>query len=271
LNGRGIYGTVPGMSPPQAARAPLRTRRQHARDVRRARRIAVLVALGAILATTLLLSAFGGGDPPTVATTAPANASRLLPAQPSPTVVALLGSLRLELPVAQSHVTAIGYHAGSPGALALKPVGTQANQGLLTRLVHRIVGGDSRGPRWYQLSGGEGPATGALDVGAAPGTDVYSPVDGLVVGLNDLVLNGRAYGSRIEIQPSGAPSIVVSITHLRPDPSLTVGSTVTAVTSKIGTLIDFSAAERQALARYTQDAGNHVSLEVHPAATLALP
>ena len=28
--------------------------------------------------------------------------------------------------------------------------------------------------------------------------------------------------------------------------------------------------ERQALARYTQDAGNHVSLEVHPAATLTV-
>ena len=29
--------------------------------------------------------------------------------------------------------------------------------------------------------------------------------------------------------------------------------------------------ERQALARYTQDAGNHVSVETHPVATLALP
>jgi hypothetical protein len=46
---------------------------------------------------------------------------------------------------------------------------------------------------------------------------------------------------------------------------------VAAARSKIGTVLDFSGVERQALARYTQDAGNHVSVEVHPAATLALP
>jgi hypothetical protein len=61
------------------------------------------------------------------------------------------------------------------------------------------------------------------------------------------------------------------MTHLRSDPALTVGAAVTAGSSKIGTVLDFSRAERQALARYTQDAGNHVSLEVHPAATLAIP
>jgi hypothetical protein len=36
-------------------------------------------------------------------------------------------------------------------------------------------------------------------------------------------------------------------------------------------LLDFTGAERQALARFTNDAGNHVALEVHPSATLALP
>jgi hypothetical protein len=35
-------------------------------------------------------------------------------------------------------------------------------------------------------------------------------------------------------------------------------------------VIDFASVERQALARVTQDAGNHVSIEVHPA-TLSLP
>jgi hypothetical protein len=64
---------------------------------------------------------------------------------------------------------------------------------------------------------------------------------------------------------------VVSITHIRPDPALTVGSAVAAASSKIGTVLDFSSVERQALARYTQDRGNHVALEVHPATTLALP
>jgi hypothetical protein len=46
---------------------------------------------------------------------------------------------------------------------------------------------------------------------------------------------------------------------------------VTASSSKMGTVMDFSSVERQALARYTQDAGNHVSLEVHLSATLSIP
>ena len=61
------------------------------------------------------------------------------------------------------------------------------------------------------------------------------------------------------------------MTHLHPDPNLTVGSTVAATTSKLGTILDFAEVERQALARVTQDAGNHVAIEVHPAATLSIP
>jgi hypothetical protein len=49
-----------------------------------------------------------------------------------------------------------------------------------------------------------------------------------------------------------------------------VGSAVTAGTSKVGTVVDLSRVERQALARYTQDAGNHVTLQVFQAATLTL-
>jgi hypothetical protein len=108
-------------------------------------------------------------------------------------------------------------------------------------------------------------------VGAAPGTDVYSPIDGTIVGITPYVLDGKHYGARIDVQPSGNPSIVVSLTHLHPDPSLTVGSTVAATTSKLGTILDFAKVERQALARVTQDAGNHVAIEVHPAATLSIP
>ena len=112
--------------------------------------------------------------------------------------------------------------------------------------------------------------TSALHVGAPAGTDVYSPVDGTVVAIADVKLSGRTFGSRIDIQPTGAPSLVVSITHVRVDPALVVGAPVTAAGSKLGSVVDFSHAERQALARYTNDSGNHVVVEVHTAATLSL-
>jgi hypothetical protein len=234
--------------------------------------LAGLALLASVALVTLLLTAFGSGGSGTVQTAAPAPATRLLPAgPPRPQVVALQGTLRLQLPVAQGRVTAIGYHASGNGALTLDPVGRQANQGLVDRVAGSLFGTGTSGLRYYALGGSGGPATGSLDVGAVPGTDVYSPVDGTIVGITPYVLNGKHYGARIDVQPSGNPSIVVSLTHLRPDPSLTVGSPVAATTSKLGTILDFAGVERQALARVTQDSGNHVAMEVHPAATLSIP
>jgi hypothetical protein len=262
------FATVPGMPPPVTNRRTSSTRRRHLERERRLRRLAVLIAIALVALVTLLLSAFGGSGRP-APTAAPASASRLLPAgPPQPEIIARLGALQLQLPISQSRVTAIGYQGGSEGAIALGPLGTQANQGLLRRVVHTVIGGSNGRPRWYQLPGGVGPGSSAIDVGAASGTDVYSPVDGTIVAIDDVILNGRTFGSRIDIQPTGAPSLVVSVSHVRVDPSLVVGSALTAAGSKLGAVVDFSHAERQALARYTNDSGNHVVVEVHPSATL---
>jgi murein DD-endopeptidase MepM/ murein hydrolase activator NlpD len=262
----------PHVSPrPKAVDEARRARRRRTAGHERARRVALLVAASAAVGITLLLTAFGSSSTAPARTTAPAPAHRLLPSgPPRPQVIALRDSLRIQTPISQTRVTAIGYHGVDNGALPLEPVGRQANEGALARLVRRIAGTGDSGITYYQL-GGEGPETAVLDVGAPPGTDVYAPVDGTVVGITGYVVSGRRLGSRIDIQPSSAPSLVVSLTHLRSDPALTVGTAVTAASSKIGTVLDFSRVERQSLARYTQDAGNHVSLEVHPAATLAIP
>jgi hypothetical protein len=268
LIARESFATVPGMPPPVTKRRASTPRRRHLDRERRLRRLAVLIAIALVALVALFLSAFGGSGRP-AASPAPASPSRLLPAgPPRPEIAARLGSLHLQLPVSQSRVTTIGYQGGSEGALALDPLGTQENQGILRRLVHTVLGGSSGRPHWYQLPGGVGPGSSALDVGAAAGTDVYSPADGTIVAIDDVVLNGRTFGSRIDIQPTGAPSLVVSVSHVRVDPSLVVGSPLTAAGSKLGTVVDFSHAEQQALARYTNDSGNHVVIEVHPSATL---
>jgi hypothetical protein len=231
-----------------------------------------LIAISIALVVTFLLTAFGSGPSEPATQARPAPADRLLPAgQPRPQVVALHGSLRLQLPIDQSRITAIGYHAVGGGALALDPVGRQTNEGVLSRIARRLFGGDGNGLSYYLLGGDEGPSTASLDVGAAPETDVYSPVDGTIVGITPVMLRGKVFGARIDVQPTSEPAFVVRLTHLRPDPALTVGSSVVAAVSKIGTIIDFSQVEQQALARYTQDAGNHVSIELHRPATLAIP
>jgi murein DD-endopeptidase MepM/ murein hydrolase activator NlpD len=246
------------------------TRRRPPRPTRSSRRTVALVLLALAVLVTLVLGAFGTSSP-SDGSAVPASAARLAPAsRPLPQVIALEGSLRLQMPVSQRQVTALGYHGAGTDALPLQPVGSQANEGLFARLFHGLFGGGGGGLRYYQLGGGQGPSTGALDVGAAAGTDVFAPVDGTVVSMQPFVLDAKQYGRLIQIQPSGTPSVVVSLSQLRADPALTVGSPVAAGTTKVGVVLDLSHVERQALASYTHDDGNHVTLEVEPAVTSGL-
>ena len=270
------FVTVPRMAtteaPGFAGRARQRQRDEARAKARRARRTAALVVIACGCLVALLLTAFGRGGETAITITGPAPASRLLPAgPPRPEIVATQDSLRIQLPVNQSRVTAIGYHASGTLALPLEPVGTQANEGLAERLFHRLFGTSGSDVRYYMLDGGVGADTGGLDVGAPVDTDVYAPVDGSVIAITDNVVNGQVYGVRIDIQPSGSPGVVVSLSNLRADPALTVGSTVSSGTTKIGRVIDLSDVERAGLARYTQDNGQHVHIEVQPATSLTSP
>ena len=136
---------------------------------------------------------------------------------------------------------------------------------------HRLAGSGQDRLVWYQLRGDRGPGTSALSVGAAPGNRRLLP--GHRHRRRDHGLRARRTAPTargVDIRPLTAPSVVVSLTHLRADPALTVGSAVAAANTKIGVVVDLSGVERQALARYTQDAGNNVSLSVRPAAALSI-
>jgi hypothetical protein len=257
------------MSPPPVERRASRSRRRRRDNGRR--RLVVVIVIAIVALVTLLVTAFGGSDHPTPSLDAPASAARLLPVgPPGQQAIAREGTLTIDLPVNRSRLTAVGYYAASDGGLSLTPIGQQANEGLLKRLVGAIVGGGSRGTHWYQLPGGTGPSNSALDVGAPAGTDIYSPVDGTIVGIDKVILAGKHYGNLIDIQPVAAPSLVVSVANLVADPSLAVGGMVSAGSSKIGELLDLSKVQKQSLASYTNDAGNHVLIEVRPATTPGL-
>jgi murein DD-endopeptidase MepM/ murein hydrolase activator NlpD len=246
-------------------------RRRRRRSARPSGRAALLALASVAFLLTLLLAAFGSPSPDDGAAVS-ASAARLAPAgRPLGWVIAMEGSLAIRMPISQRQVTAIGYHGAGQDALPLQPVGHQANEGLVSRIFHSLFGGSGSTLSYYQMGGGEGPSTGGLDVGAAAGTDVYSPVDGTVVSIQPYVIDGQQYGHVVQIQPSGAPSVVVSLTQLRADPALAVGSPVSASTTKVGTVLDFSKVEQQALARYSHDSGNHVALTVTPAVPFSLP
>jgi hypothetical protein len=226
----------------------------------------VLSVLGVLGLVTLLFTAFGSSGSSNVAapiaieTVSSADAAAV---RPRPQVLASIGNLRVQLPVAAGALTAIGFHGSGDGSLSLQPVGRQANEGLLARLWRRIAGNGRQSPRWYQLEGG--PAgTNVLDVGTAPGTDVYAPVKGSVIAVSDLVIGGRRVGSRIDLRPSEAPSVMVSVENVRPDPAIVVGTPVLAATSKLGTAVDIASVEKQALAAHAPEGGNNVSIAVYP-------
>jgi hypothetical protein len=224
----------------------------------------VVAVVGVLAVVTLMLTAFGSSRSQHLASLT-TNGAALVPGAPQPEPVATVGNLHIQLPVSQEAVTAIGFHASPTGALSLKPLGQQINEGLLARLWHKISGSAKPARAWYQLAGGSGPSTAVLDVGAAPDTDVYAPVDGTIVAIMDTIVNGERHGSRIDVRPNDAPSVILSIDHVEPDPHLAVGSSVTAGSSKLGTVVDISEVERQTLAEHTNDRGDNVAMEVHPA------
>jgi hypothetical protein len=117
---------------------------------------------------------------------------------------------------------------------------------VFTRLQRRLFGEDKAGIRYDLMGGSSGAETAGLDVGAPVGTDVYAPVDGTVLGIMDYVVGGKKFGVRIDIQPSGSPGLVVSLRNLDPDPALSVGSTVAAARTKMGSVLDISSVETSA-------------------------
>jgi hypothetical protein len=237
------------------------------RAARRTRRFALLTLLAIVFVIALLLTAFGGGASQSLQRISVADIGAPTQTQPYPQIVAVRGAVRLQMPIAQGRATAIGYHSADDGSMTLAPIGQQGNQGVVQRMFHAVFGGGGGHPLWYQLDGG---STSALDVGATPGTDVYAPVDGTVVGVSPYIVAGHRFGSRIDIQPQSAPSLVVTLTQLRSDPAISVGKNVVSGRTKLGAVVNLAPYERQALAKYTNDAGNHVSVEVRPAAALVL-
>jgi hypothetical protein len=250
------------------SRHAARLRADRRRAQARARWFALAIALGVLGVVTLFFTAFDDTAPSVSVGAAKPPPLPMTDSPPEPQNLATVGNLYIQSPVAQGGITAVGFHAAEQDALVLQPVGPQANEGLLARLWRRITGTSASGRAWYQLEGGD-PRT--LDVGAVAGTDVYSPVDGTVVAIQDHIVAGRVVGSEIELRPTSAPSLIVAIENVRPDRALTVGSSVAAGSSKLGRVVDIRRYEKQALERFATDGGNNVSIQVHRSASLGIP
>jgi hypothetical protein len=244
-------------------------RRDETRRLRRRTGLALAVALTAALALVTYRSGSSPSPPPTLAAATP---SSLAPdGQPTVETLATYGAtqgLVLRVPVRQQRITAIVYHGiGDANVVPLQPAGHQLDASFLSRLADRLFGGSSTpGPRYYIDSSDAGPDTGSVDVGAAAGTTVWSPIDGVIASIQPYELSGKRYGSVIQIRPDAAPAVTITMQAIQPLHShpIQVGDLVTAARSPLGTIVDLSGVLDQTVARYTSDAGNHVSISIGP-------
>jgi len=174
-------------------------------------------------------------------------------------VVAKAGDVDIMLPVAIDEITAIGYHAAeSTDSIAFTPQGERVSGGgLAQKLADWFAGGELA---YYLMDeGADASATGALDVGAIPGAQVFSPVDGKVVGVEHTLISDRYKDVEIQIQAADDPTLVLVISHMA-QPAVGLGDGVTQGETLLGSVRAYPAEVIQELSRFTSDAGDHVQL-----------
>lgn len=217
--------------------------------------MAVVVPLLVVIGVAIALGASAGGSAPALPTAgAPADGTpvpRTAPAlaavrRPPDIAVAAAEGLQLRLPIERARVNAIAFHAiEDAGVVPLEPGGG---------LEHHTL------PK----NGRPGSDTATVDIAAAAGTPVWSPVDGSVLSVSPYIVSGLMQGYEILIRPSATAGLLVRMTHLQvpaggEPPS--VGQPVRAGETQIGEVVDFTVAEQE-IARHTSDSGNHVHLEL---------
>lgn len=237
---------MPPLTRQQLAHRRARRRTQLRRRRRRAVVSAVVPAIVVALLTATLWVVLGGSDQGAGGLTAPE-----IPIgpgdRPKDVLIARAGLVELRLPIDQTRVTAIAFHASdNPTSVELQPVGD---------LEYHTAPRDGR----------PGPERAAVDVGAPAGTLVYSPVDAIVVGVSDWVLRGRVQGYQVSLEPQNAGDVLVVLTHIGPHAGSAppaVGQAVRAGQTPLGEVLDLGGVVDQELSRYTADSGNHVAIEV---------
>jgi hypothetical protein len=118
----------------------------------------------------------------------------------------------------------------------------------------------SSGLKWWSLDGADAP--NIIQVGARPGTDVYAPVAGTIIAIADDVVDGRRRGDVVQLQLLGDASTLIILRGISAVNELSVGQTVSAGTTQVGTVREPDTNARPVLARYSHDDGAAVELYV---------
>ena len=176
------------------------------------------------------------------------------------TVLAEAAGVDISTPIRPASLTGLGYHPEGESLAAMKPRGKNLSANVFLGLFSR--GETPERIHYYVMDAEErgGPQTGAIDVGATPGTTVYAPVTGTVTAIrpDPMVQNANI----IEIRPDANPDVRVSVALVRSDGRAGVNDSATAGTTELGSVADSAEVLDPQLSSYTTDAGNHVTVSV---------
>jgi len=174
---------------------------------------------------------------------------------------ARLGDRNLLLPVAAGDVTIIAFQAVSDErAVALTPIGDQANSNALVRFFRSIFASEPA-VRYYILEGADGEPNTSVLVGAPPGSPVTAPISGVVTGVKEYLLYGKYTDVQIDIRPEKSSGVTVSLIFIT-EPAVSIGEVVTAGKTRLGKVRECPEGLGETLAVYTHDCGSHVHLQV---------
>ncbi len=245
-----------------------------------------LVLLAIVIVVAMLVAIVRATETPrtSVSLTEPAAAVESeLVAEPGREPTPLIGcyeKIALRLPVDPSDLTAIGFHQASGNrALSLMSFLPDADMTRAAELkavpsaeetdgaVARAAGFDARDVlqgcalRMWR-SGRTGMPDTAADIGAAPGTTVYSPISGTVVRVRPYRLYGKHDDYEIHIQPDDSEDLDLVIIHVdevtvTEGDRVNAGATPVAVVRKMSDKIDLQ------LGGYVPEGGDHVHFQLN--------
>jgi len=173
-------------------------------------------------------------------------------------VVATLGDVEILLPVALADTTAIGYHAADrAGSLPFSPRGKRVSGGGLTQKLADLFKGGGGLAYYLMGEGDDASATGALDVGAIPGAEVFSPVDGKIVAIESTLIADKYEDVEVQIQVADDPTLLLVVSHVG-EIAVQLGDGVTQGDTLLGRVREYPPSVGQELSRFTSDAGDHV-------------
>lgn len=265
---------------PRRRRPPSGTARLAGTAYRRNRRrspypLATLVVavLGlSVIAWMFTWGATGAGtEPASAEPTASARPAAAPEREPTP-FFASYRSLQLRLPIDPDELTALAFHqAAGSAALSMTSLVPDADMKLAAELkaVPPLPDGADRGSAawagsclrlWRSNRSGQ-PDT-AADLGANPGTAVWSPVTGVIVQVKPYKLYGTHDDYEIHIRPDGWDDVDIVLIHVD-DVRVSAGDRVVAGATRIASVRKMSDKIDLQLGGYTANGGDHVHLQLN--------